>query len=94
MIIPTIGRKVWFWSKEAREDNIDQAEDATVIYVHTPSLVALRVTSHKGETRFEEQVFLIPSDSPQQSHHTDYGDYAVWMPYQIGQVQGSGASKG
>lgn len=92
MIIPSIGRKVWFWRSPPRPSANDQPEDATICYVHHDTMVNLLVTSHKGETRAEEMVLLVPSNQLEQ--HPVQGAYATWMPSQIGQGAKEAASQG
>jgi hypothetical protein len=83
MIKPTVSRKVWFWQHEPIGGYADsQPEDATVVYVHSDSLVNLRVTNHSGEARPETSVFLWDGESAQPDTR-----HAQWMPYQIGQAK-------
>ena|SRR3990172_380399 len=83
-IVPTIGRKVWFWSCLPVIDSA-QPEDATICYVHNDCTVNLRVTDHNGDSRPEHYVHLILSNAEKQS--LAQGAYATWMPYQIGQAE-------
>lgn len=82
-IKPTIGRKVWFWDYGNGAYNLDQAFDATVIYVWRDAMVNLRVTDHNGSTSIQTSVQLrdpIPGDR----HGMER--VATWMPYQTAQA--------
>lgn len=93
LIIPAIGRKVWFWPqqedldegmKQLRQNfHEPQPFDATIIYVHGSSLVNLQVLDHEGNAwKFENVLFLEgmrPHDFPVRC--------AVRMPYQLEQAQ-------
>lgn len=81
MITPTIGRQVWFFRAGANLET-DQAEAATVCYVHGESMVNLHVIDHNGVARAETSVSLRqPEDPPWET--TPFAD---WMPYQKGQA--------
>ena len=85
-IVPTIGRKVWYWpvgdaSLVQYDENV--ACDATVIYPWSDTNVNLRVTDHAGNTQLRTSVFLHQGkvdDRPASS-------CATWMPFQMGQVK-------
>lgn len=91
MIHPTIGRKVWYWpgahdmlgvDPMAREDS-DQPFDATVVCVHGPRTVNLRIIDHDGNAFNRLSVTLRQEgDDPPIT-----GPYAEWMPYQLGQTK-------
>ncbi len=84
MITPTIGRKVWFWRHGSNpSDPAQQPEDATVCYVHSDTLVNLRVTDHSGIARSETSVSLRQPEHPELLAITPC---AQWMPYQQGQA--------
>ena len=83
-IVPTIGRKVWYWDKDQAVYSQDQAHDATVIYVWGDDLVNLRVTNHAGTTGIKTSVRL--RDFREGDSHTSAHGFATWMPYQIKQV--------
>lgn len=98
-MIPSIGRKVWFWplpelctvsmppSQPEQFVRFDpaQALDATVVYVHSSTMVNLCVRDHIGRTHEVQSVYLRPSyfgeDMPLPA-----AAHATWMPYQIGQA--------
>jgi len=77
LIIPTIGRKVWFY-----EGAGSQEQDATVIDVHGDRLVSLFVISRGGETSAKHSVMLV-----QDGDETPVTRHAKWMPYQVGQAK-------
>lgn len=89
-IVPTIGRKVWFWcgqeeyaSAEVKDDV--KAFDATVIFVQGGGTVNLAVIDHGGEYHVREDIEL-RDPSPDEDCHdwsAEYA-YATWIPYQIG----------
>lgn len=80
LISPSIGRKVWYWT---RENKTGQAEDATVVFVHNDECVNLRVTDHNGDSRPVHRVVLRQPGKPV-AHDVDA--YCEWMPYQISQA--------
>lgn len=85
-IVPTIGRKVWYWSASTSCVNDDkQAFDATVIYVHNPTTVDLMVTNHAGTTYNVRSANLRDPGFFADCHSVP-APYATWMPFQVGQV--------
>lgn len=90
MIVPTIGRKVWYWPHD--EDgglNVyddKQACDATVVYVWSETCVNLRVTDHAGNTVARTSVLLVQDEERPAGR-----SHATWMPYQVGQARAAGA---
>lgn len=85
-MIPTIGRRVWFWPNGDETFKVidpAQACDAGVIFVHDQATVNLLVTDHQGQTHKVLRVplildgYLVP-ERP--------SSFATWMPYQIGQA--------
>jgi hypothetical protein len=91
-IIPTIGRKVWFWTLDATyvRDQL-QAFDATIIYVHNPELVDLSVTTHAGTATIERRVKM---EMPEACDHHGTERIATWMPFQAGQARKDAATAG
>ena len=75
---PTIGRKVWYWGASNQSN---QAEDATVCFVHNDRLVNLRVTDHFGDSFPVANVTLRQPDDAR----SEFGAYCEWMPYQVSQ---------
>jgi hypothetical protein len=84
MIIPTIGRRVWYWPAGINDydmqdiDGIRHAFDAGIVYVHNERLVNVVVTDHLGFTHRRKNVTLIqPGDEiPQDKPRCE------WMPFQ------------
>ncbi len=77
MIIPTIGRKVWYWPSALEHVTVldkAQALDATVIYVHDENKINLLITDHIGKVQVKTLVPINCIDNilPR----------AEWMPYQ------------
>lgn len=87
MIKPTIGRKVWWW--QHGENNAQQPEDATVVYVHSDRCVNLHVIDHNGNARPVTSAHLVqPGDGEEgASHAKPVACYATWMPFQVGQAR-------
>lgn len=91
MIVPTVGRKVWFRpSKLDTELNAfvashgtHQPMDATVVYVWGDRCVNLAIFDPNGNLHARTSVTLIQDgDTPPPD-----GYYAEWMPYQVGQAR-------
>lgn len=79
MITPTIGRQVWYFRHDSGPG--DQAEAATVVYVHNERMVNLQLIGHSGDARAVTSVLLRqPEDEKPESN------YCEWMPYQKGQA--------
>jgi len=81
LIIPTIGRQVWFrpglpLTHDFHVIDNEQALAATVIYVHDDTHINLEVIDHIGKHHFVRDVVLLQDDG------LVPGDYAEWMPYQ------------
>ena len=79
-ITPSIGRKVWYWQKS---NTTGQAEDATVVFVHSENCVNLRVTDHNGDSRPVQYCHL---RQPGEIVSEDYLFYCEWMPFQVSQA--------
>lgn len=87
MIVPTIGRQVWFhpcpvaagvmtlWS--------EQPCAATVIHVRDERCVNLSVFDHVGKRHVFTAVTLLQDDDVVPAD----ANYAEWMPYQVGQAR-------
>ena len=89
IIIPTIGRRVWFWPvrNAGQFGFISHDEgtpmDAGVVYVWGDRMVNLDVTDHAGNHHsFTSVTLMQPGDEPPSD-----GRYCQWMPYQIGQAK-------
>jgi hypothetical protein len=80
MIVPTIGRKVWFWPVGTKNiADSTQPLDATVVYVHGPHLVNLACHDQNGQPF---PAAHIPLRQP--GEEAPAGPYCEWMPYQVG----------
>ena len=89
-MIPTIGRKVWYWGDQGeRTYGVDQAMDATVIYVWGPNCVNLKVVDHAGFDYIRTSV-LLREPAPGDCRNGEY--YCTWMPYQVGQARAAPAT--
>lgn len=89
MIVPTIGRKVWFWPtaqqylRYTADGSVaieNQPFDATVIAVWGDRCVNLRVTDHEGNQFTRTSV---PLNQPGDAIHIEEANFATWMPYQV-----------
>lgn len=76
MIVPTIGRKVWFYDADGSPE-----QDATVIDVHGDRMVSLYVISRQGIPSSVHSVTLVQKGDLQ-----PVGRYCAWMPYQTTQA--------
>ena len=101
-IPPTVGRKVWFRLNGINElekplsgtettpvrsfpSAVDPTKpfDATVVYVWNNRVVNLHVLDHYGNPFIATSVSLMQEgDTPPQ-----FGFYAEWVPYQLGQAK-------
>ena len=91
MIVPTIGRKVWFWPAvemyhefmRTEPDDIpataSQPHDATVVTVHDAREVNLRCSDRAGASYTVPNVQLLQDDDPIPTDRC----FATWMPYQV-----------
>jgi hypothetical protein len=80
MIIPSIGRKVWFYPNGATVNG--QPHDATIVYVWNDRLVNLACHDGNGVPYAATSVALY-----QEGDNALVGAYATWMPYQVGQAK-------
>lgn len=95
VIVPTVGRKVWFrpgggiWPAGMQafpgtdyDCGVQQPMDATIVYVHNDRLVNLRVIDHTGHAFPVRDVQLVqPGDQCCGGGHR-----AEWMPFQVKQA--------
>lgn len=81
MIVPTVGRVVWFY-KHVPGHGHKGPLAAHVAHVHNDSLLNLMVIDEYGHPRSETGVPLKHDDSAD----VPASDYATWMPYQKGQA--------
>lgn len=83
MIIPTVGRVVWFHvGAHATNLQSDQPLAAIITYVHSDDVINLVVFGKGGDCHQRGSVPLWQGegDAPER------GSYAEWMPYQKGQA--------
>lgn len=80
MIVPTVGRVVWFYKYSAEGHKGPLA--AHVAFVHSDTMLNLMVIDENGNPRSETSVRLV-----QEGEECPQADYACWMPYQKGQAQ-------
>lgn len=85
---PSIGRKIWF--HPAGEQIGDQPLDATIVYVHSDTLINISAHDKHGNQFPVQQVRLVaPGTKP-----GDPGEnWCEWMPYQIQQAGNVEANK-
>jgi hypothetical protein len=80
VIEPTIGRVVWYWPPKVKPS---QPMAAIITYVHDTHQVNLVTFRRTGESDARQNVYLLQEGSPTPRD----GDYAQWMPYQVGQAK-------
>ena len=89
MIIPAVGRVMWYWP--AKEHRGDQPWAATVAYVHGDNMVNLAVIDANGNANGgKTSVPIVQEGSP---YTAGASPYAEWMPYQIGQAARTAGAK-
>lgn len=91
MIVPTIGRVVWFTPPANAQQNGhvflvhgDQPCAAIVAFVHSDRMVNLTVSDHGGKTHAFASVTLVQDGDPRDIVN---GRFCEWIPYQIGQAK-------
>lgn len=83
MIVPTVGRVVWFYKYVDGQGHKGPLA-AHVCCVHSDSLVNLMVIDESGLPHPHKSVSLVQevnADNPPPGY-----DYCTWMPYQKGQA--------
>ena len=80
MILPTVGRVVWFY-KYSQGQGHKGPLAAHVAHVHGDDCVNLMVIDQNGSPRSETSVKLVQEDDEAPTN-----DYCTWMPYQKGQA--------
>lgn len=81
MIQPTIGRVVWVYRPLASSD-INQPEVGLVTYVYSAHCINVAGFDHIGQPFTLTSLTLV-----QENEQKPEGNYAAWMPYQIGQAK-------
>ena len=85
MIKPTIGRVVWFQpAKPADQPLRDQPFAALITYVWSDHMVNLAAFDQNGVPFAATSVTLIQEED---DTYPAYGNFAQWMPYQVGQAK-------
>ena len=96
LIVPTVGRKVWYRPSAAdKAGNFgmkttgDQPLDATVLAAWGPRCINVQVLDIEGRPFTRTSVTLIQEgDTPaQDGNGNTVGGYCEWMPYQQGQAK-------
>lgn len=82
LIVPTIGRIVWFRSNFGGDDNRRPCA-AIVTDVYGDRLVSLCVFNHFGRPSSETSVILV---QPGEDIPENNASYCEWMSYQVGQA--------
>lgn len=84
MIVPTVGRVVWFYGKPPADQN-EQPLAAIVAHVWSDTCVNLAIFDPDGRP------VAVPPTSVRLMQEGDplpaSGPYCTWMPYQIGQAK-------
>jgi hypothetical protein len=80
MIIPTIGRVVWFQpAKNSDQPLRDQPFSASVAYVHGDRMINIGFFDQNGVAHNATSVTLLQDDEVGNA----CGYFAQWMPYQV-----------
>jgi len=84
MIIPTIGRIMWYWPDKQYRGKLPWA--AIVTDVHSDNMVSLAVFASNGDTILggKRSVPVVQDGSPNIAGDSPYVE---WMPYQVGQAK-------
>lgn len=86
IITPTIGRIVWYWPRHSQPEVkgiMQQPLAGIVTFVHDDRLVNLGLFTADGIPFGMTLVTLVQENDPK----PDDGNYAQWMPYQLGQAK-------
>jgi hypothetical protein len=93
MIVPTVGRVVWFYQNGLRDTLTEKQPRAAIIaFVHNDRCVNLAVFDRNGKSFGLTSITLIQEgdDAPSKGDLS----FCCWMPYQIGQAKAAGARAG
>jgi hypothetical protein len=92
MIVPTIGRVVWYRPspKDCAQMSLisDQPLKADVVYVHGNGLVNLRIIDHLGAPHARQSIPLRQDGDPEPTYDGKPVGYCEWMPYQKAVAKG------
>lgn len=88
MIIPTVGRKVWYWPRDTDGMvNIDEdPHDATIVGVLSNTCVNLACHDAEGRHYVVRSVLLWQDTEGLHLELRPSEGFAEWMPYQTGQA--------
>lgn len=81
MIKPSIGRVVWV-ARPANTNDASQPEVGLIAYVHSDACINVAGFDHSGQPFVLTSLPLI-----QEGEAKPEGNFAMWMPYQIGQAK-------
>jgi len=84
MIIPTIGRIMWYWPEKQYRGKLPWA--AIVTDVHNNNMVSVAVFASNGDMILggKQSVPIVQDGSP---YVASESPYVEWMPYQLGQAK-------
>jgi hypothetical protein len=85
MITPTIGRKIWFHPAinfDGACSDPSQPLDASIAYVHSPTLINISFADQNGKMYNATSVRLWDGEGQPPSSY-----YCEWMPYQVNQAK-------
>lgn len=77
MIVPTVGRVVWYWE----HDDQKQPMKADIAYVNDNGTINIGYLNQFGQNFCRQNVMLWQGDGDK-----PIGRYCEWMPYQKGQA--------
>lgn len=77
MIVPTIGRVMWYWP--AKTLRCDQPYAVFVTYVHSDNMINVGGFNSNGEPFASTSVPIVQDGSP---YTVGDSAYCEWMPYQ------------
>lgn len=83
LIMPTVGRVVWYWPKGTASTDGEQPQAGLVTFVHDAHTVNLVTFGHDGFPLPRHSAHLVQPDEPAPTK----GGYACWMPFQVGQAR-------
>lgn len=90
MIIPTIGRVVWYRPSRVdyfAEGYSEQPLAATIVYVHSNSMVNLAIFDANGTPHSKSSVYLYQGDETDRPPAAG-SSFCEWMPYQKAVAKG------
>lgn len=80
VITPTVGRQVWYKPDPVNHPEVTYA--ATVVFVHSDTMVNLAVLDQNGNLFPRPSTRLV-----QPGEDAPAWPYCHWMPYQVGQAE-------